>query len=318
MTTIEWTDESWNPIRGCSRVSEGCRNCYAERVAARFSRPGMAFEGLARMRAGGQPQWTGDIRVVETNLLTPLHWRRPRRIFVNSMSDLFHEGVADATLDWIFAVMALAPWHTFQILTKRPGRMRDYLRDEFVWTRIEAAARTIHIDTCRACQRADATGAPRPHLADLMLVGPLRHIWLGVSVENQAAANERIPLLLDTPAAVRFLSCEPLLGHVTFRWAAWQERVKAPAKDHLDGLRRLDWIIVGGESGPHARPMQINWARTIVDECRAASVPVFVKQLGAKPMAHTTRVTLRSRKGGDLAEWPETLRVREFPQEITR
>ena len=129
-TGIEWTDSTWNPIRGCSLVSEGCRNCYAMGVAARFSGPGQAYEGLARRRSNGEPQWTGKVAVVEKHMLDPLRWRGSRRIFVNSMSDLFHENVTDETIDRVFAVMALAPWHTFQVLTKRPRRMRDYMRTE--------------------------------------------------------------------------------------------------------------------------------------------------------------------------------------------
>ena len=184
-TGIEWTDATWNPIRGCSRVSEGCRNCYAERQALRFAGPGQAYEGLAVLQ-NGRPHWTGKIAFVEEHLLDPLRWRKPKRIFVNSMSDLFHENVTDEMRDKIFAVMALSPQHTFQVLTKRPKQMLGYLE------RNATGGRIFHV-----AQKLDAKG----HGAGSGS-WPLPNVWLGVSVENQVAADERIPLLLQTPAAV--------------------------------------------------------------------------------------------------------------------
>ena len=261
-TGIEWTDATWNPVRGCSRVSEGCRNCYAETVAARFSGPGLPYEGLARRTAAGEPRWTGKVRVVETALEQPLRWTRPRRIFVNSMSDLFHERLPDADIDRVFAVMLLAPRHTFQILTKRAERMRAYLTAPALYGRILDAVNLIR-------QR-------RPDLSGFGVSDPTRFparwIWLGVSVEDQVAADERIPLLLDTPAAGRFLSCEPLLGPIDFR------KVRGFNRVGLD-LSRW-WVIVGGESGPNARTMHVQWARQIRDLCEIAGVPFFFKQWG--------------------------------------
>lgn len=231
-TGIEWTDATWNPVRGCSRVSEGCRNCYAERVASRFSGPGLPYEGLA---ANGK--WTGKTRMVESAMEQPLRWKRPRRIFVNSMSDLFHETIPLSDIERVFRVMSQAHQHTFQILTKRPERM--------LW-----AVLTIY-------KRQGMTT-------------PLSNVWLGVSVENQAAADERIPLLLQTPAAVHFLSCEPLLGTVFV--PAWLHKVA--------DLPRVDWVIAGGESGHGARPMHPGWVRSLRDQCAAAGVPYFLKQWG--------------------------------------
>jgi len=250
-SAIEWTDATWNPVRGCTRVSEGCTRCYAEAVAARFSGPGLPYEGLARSTPGG-PRWTGEVRLIEKHLEDPLRWKEPRRIFVNSMSDLFHEKLTDQTIDRIFAVMARCPQHTFQILTKRPERMRAYLSLE----------RQLAIADAWTAQVVGRSPGP----TDLRFTvdkWPLPNVWLGVSVENQAAANERVPLLLETPAAVRFLSCEPLLGPV-----------------NLGETLSLDWVICGGESGPRARPMHPDWARGLRNQCVDAGVPFFFKQWG--------------------------------------
>jgi protein gp37 len=294
---ISWTEETWNPIRGCSRVSEGCRHCYAERIAYRFSGAGESYDGLVRI-ANGHPQWTGEVRVVEEHMLDPLHWKRPRRIFVNSMSDLFHENVSDETIDRIFAVMALCPQHTFQVLTKRPARMLAWFAKpsgfRFTWREgyIQNAAYAIQ---------------PRAHFA---LKGwPLPNVWLGVSVENQAAADERIPLLLQTPAAVRWISAEPLLDGIDLtvipreasdfdRSMAGFDRCKSFYVDTLSGCNgvlmvdgasheepinaqpKLDWVVVGGESGHGARPMEEAWARSLRDQCVAAGVAFHFKQWG--------------------------------------
>lgn len=315
-TGIQWTDATWNPIRGCSRVSEGCRHCYAEVVAARFSGPGQAYEGLARRTSTGEARWTGKIMFVARHLLDPLRWKEPRRIFVNSMSDLFHPGVTDDELAAFFGVMAIAHHHTFQVLTKRPERMLE-------------VAKTLAVADCIAglamlCQQRGVRlnyDRVNAHLKTYNHVWPLRNVWLGVSVENQATADERIPLLLQTPAAIRFLSCEPLLDRLSFRWASWAplngQRVN---RNHLDGFRGLiDWVIVGGESGAKARPFDLSWAREIKEQCAEAGVPLFMKQLGRSPVERTNGVLtwpefdLHDSHGGDMAEWPEDLRVRDFP-----
>lgn len=334
-TGIQWTDETWNPIRGCSRVSEGCRHCYAEVVAARFSGPGQAYEGLARRTSKGEARWTGKIMFVEKHLLDPLRWKEPRRIFVNSMSDLFHEAVTDDELAAIFGVMAMAHQHTFQILTKRPERMRATmgqltLSESIAGLGLLCQDRGIALDYDRLNR----------HLRAHDHRWPLPNVWLGVSVENQAAADERIPILLDTPAAVRFLSCEPLLGPVKLSqsWkdylAGWDARDQhhhncdgytcdagCPVAEQFQ-TEKIDWVIVGGESGAKARSCDVRWIRDIVDQCRSAGTAVFVKQLGKLPFEKTDGVLtwpeleLRDSHGGDPAEWPEDLRVREFPREI--
>lgn len=272
---ISWTDKTWNPVRGCSKVSEGCRNCYAMQIAARFSGPGMAYEGLAKRRSNGEAQWTGELLFVEHVLDQPLRWKAPARIFVNSMSDLFHEALDDETLDRIFAVMVLAHQHTFQILTKRPQRMRDYFANEWRFALIEGAAQKLY---------HERTGEdPSMWLA---VTGPLDNVWLGVSVENQAAAHERVPLLLQTPAAVRWLSCEPLLGHVDLTKVGTGPFFNALTGWELDtsGVAAvcpapmLDWVVAGGESGRNHRGMDIEWLRSLGAQCRAARVPFFAKQ----------------------------------------
>lgn len=262
-TGIEWTDATWNPVRGCTRVSEGCRNCYAERVAARFAGAGQPYEGLARMTKAG-PRWTGRVRLVDAHLGDPLRWRKPRRVFVNSMSDLFHEALTDEAIDKVFAVMAMAPQHTFQVLTKRPERMRAYLRQV-------AAER----DMQRWCNQAvEITQSPcAAHLIEER-DWPLPNVWLGVSIEDQATADDRARLLLETPAALRFVSAEPLLGPVTLF------DLDGPI-DVPEGMPSpLHWVIAGGESGPGARPMHPDWARALRDQCAAAGVPFFFKQWG--------------------------------------
>lgn len=351
-TNIEWTEQSWNFLRGCRRVSEGCRNCYAERQAIRHSGPGEPYHGLVQSTPQG-PRWTGELSFHEHILLAPLKRKKPTTYFVNSMSDLFYEKVTAEMLDKAFAVMALTPQHTYQILTKRPERMLEYMAkisdpgyfgptlSEYEWCWLNGEVRDFAVT----------------------LPNSSKHIWLGVSVEDQKTADERIPLLLRTPAAVRWISAEPLIGPVDLnatppspgampvngstydditgclpKWQSYPMRAK------LCG--GLDWVVVGGESGPGARSCNIEWIRSIVGQCKSASVPVFVKQLGANirsrndtgfegdcprswPMdtdyeehpngyrqdyqGDPVRVRLNSPKGGDPLEWPQDLRIREFP-----
>jgi protein gp37 len=277
-TGIAWTDATWNPIRGCSRVSEGCRNCYAETVAARFSDEGAPYHGFAERGRPGS-KWTGKVELIPNMLDQPLRWKKPRRIFVNSMSDLFHDALPDEAIDRIFAVMALATWHTFQVLTKRPERMRDYCKTlgrHHESDRVSLAAKQINTKT-GFCYTLGTCGWHLPN------------VWLGVSVEDQGAANERIPILLDTPAAKRFISAEPLLGPMDLAAIdcdGWHECLPLGAawlgRDGADELEapQLNWVIVGGESGPNARPMHPDWARDLRDQCQAAGVPFFFKQWG--------------------------------------
>ena len=309
---IAWTYETWNPICGCSMVSTGCANCYAEKVAVRFGGKGGPYEGTVT-----NGRWNGTIKLVEEHLTDPLRWKRPRRVFVNSMSDLFHPNCPDEWVDRIFAVMAMSPQHTFQILTKRPERMAEYLFDRETWIAQEVERRKW-----KATVDFDASDLHLPEW-------PLPNVWLGTSVENQATADDRIPHLLNCLAAVRFLSVEPLLGPVdlTRLGFAWGE------PNPRSNISRIDWVIAGGESGAVARPCNVEWVRSIVAQCKAAGVPCFVKQLGSnvysdtetwwkaedvgakcKSAAGGVSWKLNDSKGGDQSEWPKDLRVREWPE----
>ena len=301
-TGIEWTDSTWNPFIGCSRVSEGCRHCYAERLAGRFSAKTEGVYAGTTKTVNGLQVWTGKInRAPAETLLKPLHWRAPRRIFVNSMSDLFHENVPDGWIDQVFAVMALCPQHVFQVLTKRPERMLAYLDGVRVIPRtgadVSPYSRTaIGLMMCgmiieeqrvavlveRSQYSHQISVRCEPGHEGEIVQWPLPNVWLGVSVENQAAADERIPLLLRTPAAVRFISAEPLLGPVTLPGCNGRADCKLSGVDgHSDKpLGGIDWVICGGESGPGARPMHPDWARSLRDQCIAAGVPFFFKQWG--------------------------------------
>lgn len=333
-SSIEWLNwpgyrpASWNPVKGCTNVSEGCRRCYARIMAARFSKPGQWGHGLAEMR-GGDHRWTGHVELDEAKLLLPLRWRAPRCIFVNSTSDLFHERLPDEAIDKVFAVMALCPQHRFIVLTKRAERMRAFVSDPnrivLAWARC----------------------------ADGYVPGwPLSNVIIGVSVEDQETADERIPHLLATPAACRMVSAEPLLGPVDFTaimgFLGASRADRTNIRERTDALRgsdrreylrqdgtwnhrrlddpdgnqvfstncgpRLGWIVTGGESGPGARPMELGWMRSIVRQCKASEVPCFVKQLGADPVWEDGAfLNTKHRKGSDQAEWPTDLRVREFP-----
>lgn len=267
-TTIEWTrnddgtpGRTWNPVTGCSKISTGCDHCYAETIAERF-------RGTAAFPHGF------DVRVRSDKVNAPLKWRKPTRVFVNSMSDLFHADVDQAWIADIFAVMAAARRHTFQLLTKRHARMRSLLNDPGFAANVR--------------QGAHGKGLPADQWQ-----WPLPNLWLGVSVENQKWADIRIPALIDTPATVRFLSCEPLLGPVWIADYAWQpcsccvgethdEACGTCADNGCDGghVQALHWVIVGGESGHGARAMHPDWARSLRDQCEQEHVPFFFKQHG--------------------------------------
>lgn len=241
-TRIEWTDATWNPTTGCSKVSDGCRFCYAEAVSHRFGHTSKPWTA---------PHAVEKVALHPDRLDQPLRWRKSRRIFVDSMSDLFHEQVPDDFIEEVFAVMARAERHTFQILTKRPKRMRDFL-----------------------------VSPQRSRWLSMRL--PLSNVWLGTSVEDQRVADERIGALVQTPAAIRFLSCEPLIGPLSLEgflipwFAADDPRYYEP------GGRGVDWVIVGGESGPNHRPIEERWVRGLRDECQEAGVAFFFKQWGGR------------------------------------
>lgn len=315
-TGIEWTDATWNPVRGCSRVSEGCKHCYAERVAARFSGPGQPYEGLIHPSTKG---WNGKVRLVPEALAIPWRWTRPRRIFVNSMSDLFHPEVPFEFVAAVFWIMSVTTRHTYQVLTKRPERMLEFFKwlavygdddsrehGEFMMETSRFIGRDQFTDL--EWQMGDAiydAGHKIPEVAALPWLPtrggrggydncgpgwPLINVWLGVSVEDQAAADQRIPLLLQCPAAVRWISAEPLLGPLNFRWAPYAHQAtgqtyreylgRTGSVNEYEALRKLNWVVAGGESGPGARPMHPDWARSLRDQCAAAGVPFLFKQWG--------------------------------------
>lgn len=247
-SAIEWTDATWNPVTGCTKVSAGCKHCYAERIAPRVFAGQTVVDSTCRVKEGNpfeRPRRFTDVRCHPERLDQPLRWRKPRRVFVNSMSDLFHEDVPDGFVCKVFDTMMMAERHTFQILTKRPERMQRFV--EFYVRAMECP--------------------------------PLPNVHLYVSCENQETADQRIPILLQTPASVRGVSAEPLLGPIDMRPPLLGPLTgTGPMNTAVIGLPPLDHVIVGGESGPKARQMDLDWLRSIVDQCRAAGVPVFVKQ----------------------------------------
>ena len=265
-TGIEWTDATWNPVTGCTEVSPGCDHCYAESIAHRF-------DGTRAYPAGFA------VTLRPERLELPLRWTRPRRIFVNSMSDLFHTEIPDAYVVEVFAVMAAAGRHSFQVLTKRHARMRSLLNDQYF----------------RAAVRAKMPAAAKPPPGELPW--PLPNVWLGVSVESQQWADIRIPPLLQTPAAVRFISAEPLLGPIDLELVDFDG---ATGLCVLERPRRIDWVIAGGESGPHSRPMHPAWPRQLRDQCVANGVPFLFKQWGEwvapKQIPDAARFTGRERQ----------------------
>lgn len=353
-SNIEWTDATWNPIRArrltdiggrvgwhCERVSPGCQHCYAERLNAQRFGTQLPYTRPSRDRV--------EVGIHEATLEKPLHWSRARKVFVCSMTDLFGEWVPDEMIDRVFAVMALTPQHTYQVLTKRPERMREYLNDMGIhyvgdvhgeyMERWGDAAVSLTGDPCSAGAPVEDCGWPLPN------------VWLGTSVEDQQRAEERIPELLACPAAVRFLSCEPLLAPLDLRlgspdfgwpcgtcegsgsvpvndngdrtrsWDLASGGAACPTCEDASGTLAPDWVIVGGESGPGARPMDLEWARSLVAQCKAAGVACFVKQLGSNPSVRLRASTitgwplpkLQSRHGSDMKEWPADLQVREQP-----
>lgn len=324
-TLIEWTRHpvtgkgaTWNPITGCTLVSDGCRHCYAARLAATRLKHHPSRKGLARLNAAGEAKFTGEVRFNEEWLTQPLRWKRPRMIFVCAYGDLFHESVPDEWIDRVFAVMALSYQHTFQVLTKRSKRMRKYLIDRGSEAAIfdrsagggESRMGTKDRILLEAAILARQSGI---EMAQGGFRWPLPNVWLGVSAEDQSTADERIPDLLATPAAIRFVSAEPLLGPIDFTclsadgdsemdalnptpWAEEIDRWRGTEAEWEESF--LDWygllamptgnmhptidqIIVGGESGEKARPMHPDWARAIRDQCKEAGTAFFFKQWGS-------------------------------------
>jgi protein gp37 len=280
-TKIEWSEATWNPILGCSKVSPGCDHCYAiTQATIRGGNPhpkvAAAFAGLTERTEGGQ-DWTGRVNLLTERLTQPLSWRKPKRIFVNSLADLFHEDVPDDFIVQVFAVMASAQRHSFQVLTKRHGRMRSLLSSSAFQAAVtSAAARLLRV------------GQPDFRALD---VWPLPNVWLGVSAEDQHWAAIRVHALLATPAAVRWVSAEPLIGPIDLRNlqvrngvlldALWGDVKTAAGEIYAACPGSVSWVVAGGESGAGARPMRPEWAQSLRDQCQGARVPFLFKQWGA-------------------------------------
>jgi len=329
-TSIEWVrgedgveGATWNFARGCSRISAECTACYAERMAHRFSGKDQPYDGLTVLGKQG-PRWTGEVRFIPEALSVPLKWRKPRRIFPCSMSDAFHESLTNEQIAAAFAIMAATPQHTYVMTTKRATRMRDW----FAWVAREAegdvprgllhnAIGLIYNDVHPGIQNHD-TCTPLDVASEACcdLDGwPLPNVHLGVSAGTQESANERVLELLETPAAVRWVSVEPMLEPILLTRLRQDEvyTVDALTGDVWQGRtvdrgcsERLDWVVVGGESGPGARACDSSWIRGIIAQCKGAGTACFVKQLG-------TVAGLKDRKGADWLEWPNDLRVRDYP-----
>lgn len=334
-TNIEWTDMSVNPFRArdqhghtghyCEKISQGCANCYASTMQKRFQMPEYQINtGI-----------DGSVYLDEKQLQKVLRRKKPTKFFWCDMTDMFLYLYPDEWIDKCFAVMALTPQHTHQILTKRPERMREYLRDPDTRRRIVREAKPYYLMTLKKGEDAFEDGFESDMSWQLShqdgyWVNLPDNVWLGVSVEDQKTADERIPILLDTPAAVRWISAEPLLGAIDLAKDGyqlltgdkWNHDVSGfPSTAYNTPSSKLDWVVVGGESGAHARPMNIAWAESIVRQCKEAGVPVFMKQLGMKPyemlpvLGIKTEMTLllSNRKGGLISEFPKSLQVREYP-----
>jgi protein gp37 len=365
-SNIEWTDTTWNPTVGCSKPSAGCKFCYAEVMGKRLR--AMALADIAAGKNPGRKanyieavdergRWTGKVPTIPAALADPLGWKKPRRVFVNSMSDLFHVNVPFEFIAAVFGVMAATPQHTYQVLTKRPERAAGFFRWALRRDAEDNGGTPGRLECCWQALRyeameSDAGPLHTKHAADPDGPWPLPNVWLGTSVENQETADERIPHLLKCPSAVRFISYEPALGPVRFalRWPHSCFGGDAGPVDGKEGYDSngcpmckrcgvklggspgigADWVIVGGESGPGARPFNVKWARTTIAQCADADVACFVKQLGSRPVVDCGNpgdayaaafarvddmgnVHLKDKKGGDMAEWPDRLRVREWP-----
>lgn len=254
---IEWTTRTWNPFEGCAHVSPGCAGCYAAREALALNGPGQKYEGLVQV-AKGVPYWSGKFLINESEYTRPFRWGQPQRVFVNSRSDTFFEDAPFEAIARIFAIMGSLPQHTFQVLTKRPERMTAF----FDW---------LGPDPLETLRTQKVLNHRKEVLTLVNATWPFANVWLGVTVENQKAAEQRVPALLHAPAITRFVSCEPLLEPVDLS-------VISGTLNAYQGANKLGWVIVGGESGPNARPMDETWVRTFKNHCVQYSVPFFYKQ----------------------------------------
>ncbi|MGL5719476.1 MAG: DUF5131 family protein [Alphaproteobacteria bacterium] len=348
-TTIAWTDESLNPIVGCTKVSPGCSRCYAETAAA--SPRLQQFEQYKTV-IDEHGHWNGHVDFVPRMLDKLFTYKKPRRIFMPSMSDPFHPAVKDEWLDQMMAAIALNPHLTFQVLTKRPERMKEYmlkLTDCRGWYFKKWASTMARLACEQGWRESEEDISDRSTEEVSLICHPIEmelkwkmkqyflpNLHLGVTVENQASAGDRISLLLQTPAAVRFLSVEPMLEEIDIsRWThllpcPQHPNERASGWGHLDcdcrewfkkhvksgSMSSISWVIIGGESGSNARPFNLEWAELIINQCKEAEIPVFMKQVGSNAYYKGDRFKTKSRAGTDPSEWPEHLRVQEFPNPL--
>jgi protein gp37 len=311
-TTIAWTDRTENPLTGCTEVrvkgakESECDNCYA-RVASASPRLQQfeKYHGVVNEKG----RWTGQINFTPKVLDDLLRIKKPQRIFMPSMSDLFHLGVKDEWLDQIFATIALTPHLTYQILTKRPERMLKYSQRDFygcIMKAFDMLPKDLVIK------------APKPSYRQTW---PLSNVWLGVTSGTQKAADERIPLLLQAPAAVRFVSVEPMLEPMTLTCLHYAGITNIDCLTGQHGVNyplqgtgnKINQVIIGGESGTNARPFELAWARSLIDQCREAGTKIFMKQVGSNAFYEGKPFKTKSRAGSDPSEWPEWAQIQEFP-----
>ncbi len=322
-TKIEWTHfegfggETWNPSVGCDQISAGCGHCYAK--ALHDKRHKAYMEGSWDNAPSQYRRLFEEVTFIPGRVGKPLHWTAPRAVFVNSVSDIFHEGISFEEIAAIFAVMGACPRHIFILLTKRHERMARFYetlaeQEHPYVTLVDCAWEHLVGKERDTVQAALASKERTPW--------PFPNVIVGVSVENQETANVRVPAVLKVPAAVRLVSYEPALAGVSFGeetpegWYSWLDgsvQMGCGTLDAPEGHPTIDWLICGGESGSGARPFEISWAHDAICQCRNAETKVFLKQVGAAPYDRGRRMKLTSPKGDDPSEWAKELRVREFP-----
>lgn len=326
---MKWWDKSWNTLIGCSHASSGCSNCYGERLAATRLRH-LPTYGLVVQ--SDKPRWNGKVLDLTDRLGDPLRWRKPQRIFVNDMGDTFHPEVSFTYITAMFGVMAACPQHTFMLLTKRPERMLEFYR----WVeKREMEGRSMFCDDSpewriwqmlHVSARRKGVKVPSHHGGGW----PLPNVWVGTTCEDQTRAEERIPFLIQVPAVVRFLSLEPLLGDINIGLMGTQPSTWMNGQQYRMVHQDIHWAITGGESGPRARQCAREWLVNIVRQCHEAGTPCFVKQLGSAYVDEKNAIggryvkvpeeygspvkRLKDMAGRDMAEWPSSLRVRQYPE----
>lgn len=336
---INWTERTWNVTGGCEKVSAGCLHCWAEQLTATRFKKNPRYCGLVKY--GNKPKakgrWSGKIKLFEDRLEQPLHWRDPALIFVNSQSDLFHEKVPFEFIDKVMAVISLCPQHCFQLLTKRANRAAKYFKVMYSGKRkLGDALRQMGIDSfVHRLMIAGAFGAKGGEEETYNPpYQPFPNLHIGVTCENQKTRDERVPILLEIPAAVRFISCEPLLSFMCLNKYFWRPIIETSHNDPLGEVvghepmkNKPDWVIVGCESGSNRRPCKIEWVRSIVEQCKAAGVKIFIKQLemwgpnrkhlyetAQQAKLHLGEIKMKSFVTHELKDFPKDSQVRQYPK----